>query len=183
VQNTWADSMMYQTLYRSVLGSIILTSDGTGLTGLCLEGQKNFCLAVRKELPQRDNLPVFLQTKEWLNRYFAGENPSGAEILLTPYGSPFRQTVWKLLCQIPYGQVTTYGELARRVAAVVGKEQMSAQAVGGAVGHNPISILIPCHRVVGAGGNLTGYDGGLDKKVKLLKLEGALRPEMYIPEK
>lgn len=174
--------MVYQTLYRSVLGSILLTSDGTGLTGLWLENQKNFRSAVREEMIQHDGLPVFLQTKEWLNRYFAGENPSSGEILLTPYGSPFRQTVWKLLCQIPYGQVTTYGELARRVAAVTGKEQMSAQAVGGAVGHNPISILIPCHRVVGAGGNLTGYDGGLDKKVKLLELEGALRPEMYLPK-
>ena len=111
--------------------------------------------------------------KEWLERYFAGEKPSPEDLLLRPEGTVFRQMVWRELLHIPYGQVTTYGSLAKAVARKMGRETMSAQAVGQAVGHNPISIIIPCHRVVGANGSLTGYAGGLDRKIRLLELEGA----------
>lgn len=100
------------------------------------------------------------------------QKPMLSELALAPQGSDFQQNVWKLLCEIPYGETTTYGELAKRVAAQMGRETMSAQAVGGAVGWNPISIIIPCHRVVGADGSLTGYAGGLDKKLRLLEIEG-----------
>lgn len=113
-------------------------------------------------------------TVEWLERYFNGEQPEIAELVLAPQGSEFRQIVWKNLCEIPYGKVVTYGELAKKVAVQMGRERMSAQAVGGAVGHNPISVIIPCHRVIGADGSLTGYAGGIEKKRMLLELEGVL---------
>ena len=114
---------------------------------------------------------IFDRAQEWLERYFAGEKPSPEELPLRPEGTVFRQMVWRELLHIPYGQVTTYGSLAKAVARKMGRETMSAQAVGQAVGHNPISIIIPCHRVVGANGSLTGYAGGLDRKIRLLKLE------------
>lgn len=116
---------------------------------------------------------ILNRTKEWLDRYFAGERPGISELALAPAGSEFRRAVWKILCEIPYGEVTTYGEIARRIAAQRGVESMSSQAVGGAVGHNPISIIIPCHRVLGTDGSLTGYAGGLARKRWLLNLEGA----------
>ena len=116
---------------------------------------------------------MFVQAKEWLDRYFAGEKPRISELKLEPAGSEFRKAVWEALCQIPYGEVVTYGELAQKMAVLHNRERMSAQAVGGAVGHNAISIIIPCHRVVGANGSLTGYAGGIDKKIKLLTHEGA----------
>lgn len=124
-----------------------------------------------KEEPDTGILP---RTKEWLDRYFAGKRPAISELALAPAGSEFRRAVWKILCEIPYGEVTTYGEIARKIAKQLGMESMSAQAVGGAVGHNPISIIIPCHRVVGSDGSLTGYAGGLEKKLWLLTLEGAV---------
>ena len=114
---------------------------------------------------------IFDRTQEWLERYFAGGKPSPEELPLHPEGTVFRQMVWRELLHIPYGQVTTYGSLAKAVAREMGRETMSAQAVGQAVGHNPISIIIPCHRVVGANGSLTGYAGGLDRKIRLLELE------------
>ena len=114
---------------------------------------------------------IFDRTQEWLERYFAGGKPSPEELSLRPEGTVFRQMVWRELLHIPYGQVTTYGSLAKAVAREMGRETMSAQAVGQAVGHNPISIIIPCHRVVGANGSLTGYAGGLDRKIRLLELE------------
>lgn len=114
---------------------------------------------------------VFDRAQEWLERYFAGKKPSPEELPLHPEGTVFRQMVWRELLHIPYGQVTTYGSLAKAVARKMGRETMSAQAVGQAVGHNPISIIIPCHRVVGANGSLTGYAGGLDRKIRLLELE------------
>lgn len=164
--------MYYQTNERSPLGGITLASDGENLIGLWLEGQKYFGGTVDKEMHRRDDLPVFEAAKDWLNRYFAGKRPAVSELPLAPAGSDFRQEVWKLLCEIPYGEVTTYGELAKKIAKKQNKPGMSAQAIGGAVGHNPISIIIPCHRVVGTNGSLTGYAGGLEKKVKLLELEG-----------
>ena len=163
--------MYYCTQYQSPIGPLLLASDGKSLTGLWMEKQKYFDPPPQAE--ERGDLPVLLQTKEWLDRYFAKKRPAASELPMAPEGSEFRKLIWKLLCQIPYGQVTTYGALAQQAASALGRAQMSAQAVGGAVGHNPISILIPCHRVVGADGTLTGYGGGLDRKRWLLEWEGA----------
>ena len=131
----------------------------------------------------KDNLDIFYLTKKWLDRYFNQEKPSIQELPLSPIGSDFRQEVWKILCEIPYGQVITYGEIAKKMALKMHKKSMSAQAVGNAVGHNPISIIIPCHRVIGTNKSLTGYAGGIDKKIKLLRLEGINTQELIIPQK
>jgi len=163
--------MYYRKTIPSPMGSIMLASDGNSLIGLWLEGQKYFLHSVRNEASAESELPVFDAAEEWLRRYFAGEQPDPRQLPLAPRGSEFRQLIWELLLQIPYGQVTTYGDLAKQAAAQLGKPSMSAQAVGGAVGHNPISIIIPCHRVVGADGSLTGYAGGLHRKEALLRLD------------
>lgn len=164
--------MFFSTEYTSPIGVLTIVSDGTACTGLWIEGQKYF-LGTLPEMPARkDDLEIFDKIRNWLDRYFAGQMPEIRELPLNPTGSRFRQAVWKCLCEIPYGEVTTYGAIAKKVAAEFGKETMSAQAVGGALGHNPISIIIPCHRVVGANGSLTGYAGGINKKMKLLALEG-----------
>jgi methylated-DNA-[protein]-cysteine S-methyltransferase len=149
---------------------LTLASDGTAITGLWIEGQKYFAATLAPDAIEQANLPVFIQTKAWLDAYFTG----GALPMLPPLapaGTEFRKMVWSLLLEIPYGQTTTYGELAQTLLKL--GQQASARAVGGAVGHNPISILIPCHRVIGADGSLTGYAGGVDIKRKLLKLERA----------
>lgn len=153
---------MYCKEIPSPLGPILLASDGSNLTGLWFVKQKHLPDFSRWEAAE---LPVFAQTEHWLSRYFARENPDPREIPLAPIGSEFQQKVWHLLLQIPYGQVTTYGTLAKKL------DCRSAQAVGGAVGRNPISILIPCHRVVGQKNALTGYAAGLEKKQWLLELE------------
>ena len=175
--------MTYFSTYDSPLGPISLASQGESLIGAWMEGQKYFAATIRGETCQGQDLPVLRKAKDWLDQYFAGEKPPISSLPLAPQGSPFRQRVWQLLCEIPYGQVTTYGDLARQLAKGAGMETMSAQAVGGAVGHNPISIIIPCHRVVGAGGSLTGYAGGLQKKIQLLKLEGVDLQNYFIPQK
>lgn len=162
----------YCTTYSSPLGPVTLASDGEALVGLWLQGQKSVSDAASTELEQRDGLPVFQEGKDWLEAYFAGERPDASQLALAPAGSPFCQAVWRMLREIPYGATTTYGEIARKMAALTGKPGMAAQAVGGAVGHNPISLIIPCHRVIGAGGSLTGYAGGLAQKVWLLRHEG-----------
>ena len=172
--------MYFCSQYMSPVGRLTLASDGGSLSGLWLEGQKYFGGALGA-LEERVGLPVFAQTKGWLDRYFTGERPDPAELPLAPVGSPFRQEVWRLLLRIPYGQVTTYGALSRGLARTLGRLRMSAQAVGGAVGHNPISIIIPCHRVVGADGSLTGYAGGVAVKRALLELEGADLSGLYLP--
>ena len=154
------------------VGGLVLAAGGKALCGLWLEGQKYFGGSLVDGAVPGDDLPVFAQARDWLDRYFAGARPDPRELPLAPVGGAFRQAVWKLLLDIPWGQVTTYGELARQIAAQRGLASMSAQAVGGAVGHNPISIIIPCHRVVGVGGSLTGYAGGVDKKRWLLSHEG-----------
>lgn len=164
--------MYYKTTCISPVGMLTLGSDGVNLIGVWLEGQKYFGGTVSEEMPQKDNLPVFTAAKEWLNHYFSEKKPPISELPLAPIGGEFRQQVWKLLCEIPYGEVTTYGTLAKKLAAQTGKPSMSSRAVGGAVGHNPISIIIPCHRVVGSNGCLTGYAGGIAAKVKLLEHEG-----------
>ena len=158
--------MTYTTYYSSPLGKIILVSDGTALTELDFAEGVPAASAVRT---QKD-LPVFEEVSRWLDVYFAGRDP-GTLPPLAPHGTAFQQAVWNILRRIPYGTTTTYGRIAAHIAAARGG-RMSAQAVGGAVGRNPISILIPCHRVIGADGSLTGYAGGLDKKEALLRLEG-----------
>lgn len=160
---------MYVTKISSPVGNLLLASDGQALTGLWLEGQKYFTASLGSDTAEQPELPVFRQTAEWLNAYFE-RSPLPALPPLAPQGSVFRQAVWKLLQEIPYGQTTTYGELARRL--LENGIPAAPQAVGGAVGHNPISILIPCHRVLGADGSLTGYAGGIAAKRYLLQLEG-----------
>ncbi|MDR0867086.1 MAG: methylated-DNA--[protein]-cysteine S-methyltransferase [Planctomycetota bacterium] len=173
--------MYYTTNYSSPLGSILLASDGENLIGAWLAGQKYHGGALKDEAVQKDDLPVFTRAKNWLDRYFNGDKPAISALPLAPVGGEFRQTVWNILREIPYGETLTYGDIARLVAAQTGKKRVSAQAVGGAVGHNPISIIIPCHRVVGASGSLTGYAGGIDKKIKLLKHEAVDTSSFFVP--
>lgn len=162
--------MQYISHYVSPMGNILLAADDMGLTGLWFEGQKYFALSLEKEHTERET-PLFEKVKRWLAVYFSGKEPDFT-VPLHFTGTAFQKQVWEILCSIPYGGTMTYGEIASQVAAKRGLPHMSAQAVGGAVGHNPISIIVPCHRVVGTDGSLTGYAGGIDKKVRLLKLEG-----------
>ena len=173
--------MQYTDTYRSPLGGITLAGTEEALTGLWFNGQKYYPAALAQERAEKE-LPVFRLTKKWLDLYFQGKIPDFTPPL-RPVGSAFRLSVWEILKQIPYGAVTTYGAIARQIAARNQIESMSAQAVGGAVAHNPISILIPCHRVVGSGGSLTGYAGGIDKKLYLLKLEKVDTTKFTIPAK
>ena len=162
--------MDYIYHYQSFLGGITMASDGTHLIGLWFDGQKYFADALRGPV-QEQSLPVFKDTCRWLDTYFSGKNP-GFTPPIAMRTTPFRKQVWEIMLQIPYGRTLTYGEIADKIAKKRGMKKMSAQAVGGAVGHNSISLIIPCHRVIGAGGNLTGYAGGIKTKIKLLNLEG-----------
>ena len=173
--------MTFTQHYDSPLGGILLATDEVGLTGLWFDGQKYFARDLPMERVEQDT-PVLSEAMRWLDIYFSGREPDFTPPL-HPIGSAFRQGVWDILLQIPYGQTATYGEIARQVAAKLGLPRMSAQAVGGAVGHNEISIIIPCHRVVGTNGSLTGYAGGIDKKVKLLELEHADTSGFFVPKK
>ncbi|MEE8722592.1 MAG: methylated-DNA--[protein]-cysteine S-methyltransferase [Eggerthellaceae bacterium] len=193
----------YAVEYESPLGKLTLAATPQGVSGLWIEGQKYFggtknallagaTFVDRTDLPKSDAkvddgraaaLSALSQAMTWLDRYFAGEKPQPNDLPLAPEGSAFRQAVWRQLCLIPYGATTTYGAIARTLAEESGKEHVSAQAVGGAVGHNPISIIIPCHRVVGASGSLTGYAGGVDRKLALLKHEGAPLDGLFVPTK
>ena len=155
--------------YTSPLGEITLASNGESLTGLWFDGQKHFPHNLISESTKAE-LPIFKQTVKWLDSYFSGKE-SNFTPPLSLQTTIFRKAVYDILLTIPYGQTMTYGEIARIIAEQRGIERMSAQAVGGAVGHNPISIIVPCHRVIGADGSLTSYAGGLDKKIALLKLE------------
>lgn len=160
-----------------------MASDGHNLVGLWIEGQKYHGDTMSGEMIEQKNLAVFDVTKKWLDRYFAGDKPAISELPLAPVGGEFRQNVWEILCQIPYGEVVTYGDIAKKMAAKMNRSKMSSQAVGGAVGHNPISIIIPCHRVVGSSGSLTGYAGGISTKIKLLELEGVDMTPFSVPKK
>ena len=173
--------MTYIQHYSSPLGGILLAADEIGLTGSWFDGEKYFADNLPAEHAERQT-PILAEAARWLDIYFTGKEP-GFTPPLHPIGSAFRQAVWEILLQIPYGQTTTYGEIARQLAENQGLEKMSAQAVGGAVGHNEISVIIPCHRVVGTSGSLTGYAGGIDKKVKLLELERADMCGFFIPKK
>ncbi len=160
----------YLTEYTSPIGKMLLASNEEYLTGAWFEGQRylpdaSSCILSRHQ-------PIFIKACSWLDSYFCGQCPS-AFTRLMPHGTPFQQHVWHLLQQIPYGETTTYGKLALQMAQQTGKRHTAAQAIGRAVGYNPISIFIPCHRVIGTAHNLTGYAGGIDKKEALLKLEGA----------
>ena len=168
------------TTYDSPVGLLTLAAGEDGLKGLWIEGQKYFLGTLDEPLEEGSNEHLEAAIA-WLDAYFAGERPALDSLTLTPNGTEFRQIIWQLLTEIPHGEVTTYGELAKKAAKRLGKERMSSQATGGAVGHNPISIIIPCHRVVGADGSLTGYAGGIDKKLKLLELEGLDTSTFYIP--
>lgn len=153
---------MYSTNYSSPLGEMLIASDGEAICGVWFYGQWHFPTS---DFVENDDLAIFNKAKHWLDDYFVGLNPE-IDFRLNPEGSEFRLKVWNVLREIPYGETLTYGEIASRISP-----GMSARAVGGAVGHNPIAVLIPCHRVVGADGKLTGYAGGLERKTALLNLE------------
>ena len=173
--------MQYISHYDSPLGAILLAADDIGLTGLWFEGQKYFSAGLDDKCEERE-LPVFETAKHWLDIYFSGNEPD-----FTPplnfIGTEFQKEVWEILLTIPYGRTMSYGEIAKRIAKKRGTEHLSAQAVGGAVGHNKISVIVPCHRVVGSNGSLTGYAGGIDKKIRLLELENADMSGVYVPKK
>ena len=172
--------MMFTAHYQSPLGEILLAADEVGLTGLWFDRAKYYAAGLAPQSTERETPPL-TEAKRWLDVYFSGKMPDFMPPL-HPIGSDFRQEVWALLLQIPYGQTTTYGALAARLAAKHGTARLSAQAVGGAVGHNPISLIIPCHRVVGTNGSLTGYGGGIRRKKALLELECADMRGLFVPK-
>lgn len=172
--------MQYINRYQSPLGEILLACDDEGLTGLWFDKEKYYALNLDPEHVEKDT-DIFKETRRWLDLYFSGVNPDFMPPLHM-IGTPFQISVWNILRQIPYGKTTTYGEIAEKLAKDNGLSHMSAQAVGGAVGHNEISVIVPCHRVVGKNGSLTGYAGGIDKKTRLLKLEGAFQDKFFVPK-
>lgn len=174
--------MLYKMYYNSPLGKLLLISDEENLKVLKLECSKFYNNCEDEKILENNSLDILNKTKIWLDKYFKGENPAINEIPLKPEGSEFRQSVWKILCDIPYGTTITYGEIAKKLSKSTGKK-IGGQPVGGAVGHNPIGIIIPCHRVVGVNGNLTGYAGGIQNKIKLLELEKNDMSKFYIPKK
>lgn len=173
--------MTYIQHYQSPLGGILLAADEEGLTGLWFDGEKYYADSLPKDHSERET-PILAEAERWLDIYFSGREPDFMPPL-HPIGSDFRQNVWALLLQIPYGKTVTYGDIAHKLAQKRSVEKMSAQAVGGAVGHNEISIIIPCHRVVGTNGSLTGYAGGIGKKIGLLELEKADMSGLFVPKK
>lgn len=173
--------MHYIYEYKSPIGDITMASDGTSLIGLWFNKQKYFASTLSSKYEYK-SLPIFEETILWLDTYFSGIKPDFIpQIKLN--GTSFRIEIWQMLQQIPYGTTLTYGDIAKKIAIKKGLATMSAQAVGGAVGHNPISIIIPCHRLLGSNGSLTGYAGGIDKKTALLKLEGIDIRNFVIPKK
>ena len=175
--------MTYITYYSSILSEITLASDGVNLTGLWFKGQKYYGSTIIPPIKLKNDLPIFLKTKNWLNEYFYGQNPKISTLPISLLGTPFRKSVWDILTQIPYGQVFTYGKIAKILALKMNKNVISSRAVGGAVGHNPISIIVPCHRVIGANGSLTGYAANINIKLNLLKLENVDTYKLFLPKK
>ena len=173
--------MQYVSHYASPLGDITLAADEKGLTGLWFDGQKYFALYLDKEHEEKE-LPVFQQAKKWLDIYFSGREPH-VDVPLHFTGSDFQNEVWEILYSIPYGKTMTYGEIAQIMAKKRGLTRMSAQAAGGAVARNEISLIVPCHRVVGSNGSLTGYAGGISRKAALLKMEGGFKDTFFVPKK
>lgn len=173
--------MPFISRYPSPLGNITLAGEGDFLTGLWFDGQKYFGSTLTGTEEEK-NLPVFSQTAKWLSVYFEGKVP-GFTPPLKLKGTGFSRSVWDILLSIPYGQTMSYGEIAGSIAEKRGLKHMSAQAVGGAVAHNPISVIVPCHRVVGANGSLTGYAGGIEKKIGLLTIEKADMRKLSVPKK
>lgn len=169
--------MICFTAYDSPLGVYYLAGEETTLFGVWLHGQRHFSLQELKGNAVCRETALLRQTKVWLDRYFSGERLTPGELPLSPQGTPFQRQIWKALLQIPYGSVTTYGALAKTVGEELGQDRLAPQAVGSAVGRNPLSILIPCHRVVGAKGALTGYAGGVEVKAWLLHHEGVTLEE------
>lgn len=174
--------MIYTTQCASPLGTVLLAERDGALTGLWMEGQKYFPKLPEGETRRCSDSPVLRAAEKWLDAYFAGERPEISALPLSPEGSGFRRRVWEKLCAIPYGQVRTYGQIARELEREQEMENACARAVGGAVGRNPVSIIIPCHRVVGANGSLTGYAGGVERKLWLLRREGADMSGLRVPE-
>ena len=173
--------MQYTVRYKSPLGDILLASDDAGLTGLWFEGQRYFALHLASDHVEKET-DILMQAKKWLDIYFSGQEPDFIPPLHVE-GTSFHREVCEIMLSIPYGKTMTYGEIAQTLVSRRGIRKMSARAVGGAVGHNEISIIIPCHRVVGANGNLTGYGGGISRKIRLLELEGIDMTGFYIPRK
>lgn len=170
---------MYKSSYDSPLGKVLLSSDDKGLTGLWFYGQKYFAAGL-KETVERETETITL-AKKWLDIYFSGEKP-GFNVPLHFTGTDFQNEVWEILYAIPYGKTVTYSDIAHRLAQRRGIPSMSAQAAGSAVGRNKISVIVPCHRVIGKNGSLTGYAGGIDKKISLLKLEGGWNDSFFSPK-
>lgn len=171
--------VLYKCFYKSPIGKILIVSDSTSLIGLWLEGQKHYGETLKNNTIIEEETPILNKTKKWLDSYFLGSNPKIEDLKLNPIGSPFRKRVWEILCKIPYGKTITYGDIAKKLSTQ--DKEMSAQAIGGAISHNQILIIIPCHRVIGAGGNLTGFAAGIDKKIRLLKLEKVETEKLYTP--
>ncbi len=173
--------MEYISRCKSPLGEILLSADGAGLTGLWFEGQKYYARGLDADCAEKET-EIFKRTKRWLDIYFSGKEPDFTPPL-SFIGTDFQKAVWEILTEIPYGKIVTYAAVAKEIAARRGTARMSARAVGGAVSRNRISVIVPCHRVAGANGSLTGYAGGIDKKIRLLELEGADMSGFFAPNR
>ncbi len=174
--------MIYTTTYKSPIGNLLIAAKDNKLIGLWIEKQKYYLSGFKEEMSEREDSEILTKTKSWLDRYFNKENPDINELDINLIGSEFRKNVWEILKTIPYGKVVTYNDIAKKIAEQKGISKMSAQAIGGAVGHNPISIIVPCHRVVGTNGSLTGYAGGIEKKIQLLEFEGIDTSKYFVPK-
>ena len=173
---------LFFTEYETkLIGSLTLASDGKTITGCWFDNDRYFGCGIEDTLERRDDLPPLQQAREWLDRYFAGEAPDPRELPLGARATEFQMRVREAMLDIPYGSTTTYGDIAKRIERETGRRQ-SARAVGGAVGHNPLCLIVPCHRVVGANGNLTGFGGGIDMKIKLLEHEKAMKDNFTRPK-
>ena len=175
--------MYYSMKYESPMGMITVASTENAVVGLWFDGQKYFAYGLTEsETCEEQENSTLTEAKRWLDIYFSGKEPD-FDLPISLSGTDFQKKVWGILCAIPYGKTMTYGQIAAQLAAEQGAAHMSAQAVGGAVGHNPLSIIVPCHRVVGTNGSLTGYAGGIDRKIKLLALEGVDMSRFFVPKK